>query len=127
MSYKPVDYNSVSPYLIVHDVPAVIDFLERTLDASPLRRHLHADGSIMHAEVRIGDSVIMLGGAQPDWPNSTCHVHIYVPDVDETHARALANGAEEIQAPIRKDGEDDKRGGVKGPAGNSWWFATVVR
>lgn len=123
-AYKPVGYSSVSPYLIVHNVEAVIDFLVETLNAERLRIFHREDGSIMHAEAGIDDSVVMIGGALPEWPTTPCHIHIYVSDVDAVYSRALKSGGEVVQSPTVKAGETDKRGGVRGPSGNTWWFAT---
>jgi uncharacterized glyoxalase superfamily protein PhnB len=78
---------------------------------------------IMHAEVRIDDTVVMLGDSAPEWPPVASHVHVYVPDVDATYRRALAAGATSVQAPIKKD-DADKRGGVKDAGGTTWWIAT---
>lgn len=122
--WKPADYSSVSPYLITENAESVIDFLEGVLDAVSLRRYDRPDGSIMHAEVRIDDTVVMLGQAGGAWPAVPCHLHVYVPDVDATFERALELGGESVEAPTRKDGDVDRRGGVKDPGGNTWWFAT---
>jgi uncharacterized glyoxalase superfamily protein PhnB len=124
VSWKPQDYSSVSPYLITRDAAGVISFLTSVLGATPLRRYEMDDGSIMHAEVRVDDTVVMLGEAGAEWPAQPSHVHVYVSDVDEVYARALAAGAEAVQAPRRREGDPDRRGGVKDPGGNTWWFAT---
>ncbi len=121
--YKPESYNSISPYLVVEGANATIDFLVRTFDAVALRRHDGEDGSIMHAEVRIDDSVVMLSDGSPNFPAVASHVHLYVPDVDATYRRALAAGAESIQGPMQ-DGDADKRGGVRDAGGTTWWIAT---
>lgn len=123
-SWKPSGYTSVSSYLITRDAQRVIEFLMRTLDAEPLRRFDMPDGTIMHAEVRIDDTVVMLGEAGGDWTPISSHIHVYVPDVDKTYARALENGGEAVQEPQQKDGDPDRRGGVKDPGGNTWWFST---
>lgn len=123
---KPEGYSTVSPYLIVGGAQRVIDFLKKALGATELRRHSLPDGSVMHAEVRIGDTVVMLGDAGGDWPAVPAHLHVYVDDVDATYRRALAAGATSVQEPNRREGEPDRRGGVKDPAGNTWWFATQV-
>lgn len=124
-SYKPKDYNSVAPYLIVDGAQRTVDFLKQTFDAVQLRHFAAADGSIRHAEVRIDDSVIMLADKTEGWPPIPSYVHIYVPDVDDTYQRALAAGAESVQAPEKKD-DADKRGGVKDAGGTTWWIATQV-
>lgn len=79
----------------------------------------------MHAEVRIDDTVIMMGDAAEGWPAAPAHVHIYVLDVDATYKRALEAGATPLQEPTQKD-DPDKRGGFKYPIGTSWWIATQV-
>jgi uncharacterized glyoxalase superfamily protein PhnB len=125
MTYKPDRYSDVSPYLIVGPVQATLDFLMATFDAEPLRRFERDDGSIMHAEVRVGDSVIMIGGATDEAPPIEAHVHVYVDDADAVYSRAVEAGAESIQAPERHGGDDpDHRGGVRGPGGVTWWIAT---
>jgi len=80
----------------------------------------------MHTEVRIGDSVVMLADAAEGWPPAPAHLHVYVEDVDATYRRALEAGAESVQAPERKADDTDRPGGVRDPAGNSWWIATQV-
>jgi PhnB protein len=125
-SYKPEGYSTVSPYLIAFGAQRVIDFLKRTFQATELRRYDLPDGSIMHAEVRIGDTVVMIGDAGTHWPAVPAHMHVYVEDVDASYARALEAGGVSVQAPERKGEDPDRRGGVKDPAGNTWWTATQV-
>ncbi|MDA1028811.1 MAG: VOC family protein [Bacteroidetes bacterium] len=125
-TFKPTGYPSISPYLVVADIQACIDFICATLDGTPLRRIERPDGCIMHAEVRVDDSVLMIGGAGELWPSVPCHLHIYVTDVDVTFKKALTNGATVIHEPEQKEGDSDKRGGVLGPCGNSWWFSTQM-
>jgi uncharacterized glyoxalase superfamily protein PhnB len=123
---KPEHYSTVSPYLIVSGAQGVIDFLKRTFDAADLRRYDSTDGRIQHAEVRIGDTVVMIGDATPQWPPTPAHVHVYVDDVDATYRKAIEAGAESVAEPSRRPGDPDRRGGVKDPAGNTWWIATQV-
>ncbi len=124
--YKPGNYNSVSPYLIVNGAAATIDFLKRVFDAAELRRIPGESGRLMHAEVRIDDTVVMLADPlPPDWPPVPAHVHVYVADVDATYRRALDAGATPVQAPVKKE-DEDKRGGVKDAGGTTWWIATKV-
>ena len=123
--YKPDGYTSVSPYLIVDGAAQTIDFLVRVFDAVELRRHQSESGRLQHAEVRLGDTVVMLGDAAEGWPAVASHVHVYVPDVDTVYQRALAAGATSVQEPVQK-GDADKRGGVKDAGGTTWWIATLV-
>jgi uncharacterized glyoxalase superfamily protein PhnB len=122
-SYKPTGYTSVAPYLIVDGAAGAIDFLVKAFGAEPLRRFDRPDGTVNHAEVRIDDTVLMLADAVEGWPAQASCVHIYVADVDAAYQRALAAGAESVQAPVKKD-DPDKRGGVKDPGGVTWWIAT---
>jgi PhnB protein len=123
--YKPDNYSTVSPYLIVEGAAATIDFLKHVFDAVELRRFPHADGQLMHAEVRIDDTVIMLADSADNWPPVPSYVHIYVSDVDATYKRALEAGATSVQEPVKKE-DEDKRGGVKDAGGTTWWIATKV-
>jgi len=124
--WKPSGYPALSPYLITRDAQGVIDFLQAALGATPLRRYERPDGSIMHAEVRIDDSVVMIGGAGDDWPPQPAHLHVYVPDVDRAYAAALEAGGITVQEPTRKEGDPDRRGGVRDSGGNTWWLATQL-
>ena len=121
--YKPEGYTSVSPYLIVDGAERTIRFLEQAFGARELRRFAAPDGGIMHAEVRIDDTVIMLGDSGPGFLPVGAHVHVYVPDVDATYRTALEAGATSVRPPEQK-GDDDKRGGVKDPGGTTWWIGT---
>ena len=125
MSYKPSGYPSVSPYLVVEDGQRLIDFLEEVFDGRVARRHERPDGSLMHAEVRIDDAIVMLGEATGEWKARPSMIHIYVEDVDAIFQRAIEAGAVVEQEPkLGTDGDTDKRGGFLGPCGNSWWVST---
>ena len=122
---KPEGYSTVSPYLLVPDAGATIDFCRAVFDAEELRRFTKPDGWVQHAEIRIGDTVVMMGEATDGWPAVGAHVHVYVDDVDATYRRALEAGGVPVQEPTRKD-DPDRRGGVKDAGGTTWWIATPV-
>jgi uncharacterized glyoxalase superfamily protein PhnB len=124
-TFKPAGYNSVSPYLIVNGASATIAFLVRAFGAVVLRQFPDPSGRLMHAEVRIDDTVLMVADGTEVWPAMPSHVHIYLPDVDTAYQRALDAGATSVQAPVRKQ-DEDKRGGVKDAGGTTWWIATRV-
>ena len=124
-SHKPWNYTTVSPYLIVADADGTIGFLVRVFGATELRRFPGVGGRLAHAEVRIGDTVVMLADREEGWPPAPSHVHVYVPDVEATYRQALAAGAESVQSPVKKD-DEDKRGGIKDAGGTTWWIATKV-
>ncbi|MEX2570872.1 MAG: VOC family protein [Gemmatimonadota bacterium] len=121
--YKPQGYSSVSPYLIVGGANRTIEFLRDAFGGVQERAFTDADGGVIHAEVRIDDTILMIADSNPEWPSISAHVHVYVADVDVTYRKALDAGAVSVQEPVRKD-DDDKRGGVKGPGGITWWIAT---
>ena len=124
-SYKPDGYTSVSPYLIVDGANATIEFLQRVFAAVEIRRFADPAGKIMHAEVRIDDTVVMIADGVDGWPPVASHVHVYVPDVDATYRRALEAGATSVQEPVKKQ-DADKRGGVKDSGGTTWWIGTKI-
>ena len=124
-SHKPLGYTTVSPYLVVDGASQTIDFLVRVFGATELRRFPDSTGKLMHSEVRIDDTVVMIADGGGDWPPIPSNVHVYVPEVDAVYRRALEAGATSVQEPVKKD-DEDKRGGVKDSGGTTWWIATKV-
>jgi PhnB protein len=123
-SYKPTGYNSASPYFIVNGAQRLIDLLKEVFNATELRRYNMPDGSIMHAEIKIDDSVIMLGDASEKYPPVPTVVHVYVPDVGSVFAKAIAAGCEVVSEPKTQSDDPDKRGTFKDFGGNMWSVAT---
>jgi len=123
-TWKPENYNSVSVYIVADNAQRVIDFLKKTFDASELRRFDTPDGKIMHAEVRVGDTVVMIAAAGGAYPAFPVWLHVYVPDAQATYKKALAAGGVSVQEPVHKPDDPDLRGGVKDPCGNTWWIST---
>jgi PhnB protein len=124
---KPEGYSTVSPYLVVSNAQAIVDFLKNTFDAVQKGRYDNPDGSILHVELLIGDSVIMLGDAGEGNPAFPSWLHVYVDAVDEVFQRALAHGATSVQEPMQHAGDPDRRGGVMDSSGNTWWIASRVK
>lgn len=120
MSHRPEGYPAVSPYLIVEDAQAVLDFAARVLGAEPLRVIRRDGGGIVHAECRIEDSVLMVGEMPGGGP--VTHLHVYLADPDAAFARALAQGGTEVE-PMSDKEDGDRRGGVRGPGDVVWWLA----
>jgi len=122
-AHKPADHPAVSPYLLVADARAMLAFLAATFGALELFRKVREDGSIMHAEVRIEDSLLMIG-ERPELAAALCgSTHVYVPDVDACHARGLASGAECISPPADQP-YGDRTAGLRDAEGNLWWIGT---
>jgi PhnB protein len=123
ISYIPEGFFTVTPYLVVRDAAALIEFLKQTFDANELDRTLRPNGSIMNAIVQIGTSRVMMGEAEGDSPTKPAMLYVYVPDVDATYKRALVAGATSIAEPADMF-YGDRHGGVLDAHGNQWWIAT---
>jgi uncharacterized glyoxalase superfamily protein PhnB len=136
MSTKPIPagYHSVTPSIIVRDAAQAIDFYKRAFGAEEISRMAGPDGSIMHAEIRIGDSIIMLGEENEQWgtrsPLSTNgnpgSLHIYVADADAAFVRALNAGAT-VRYPLEDAFWGDRYGKVADPFGHEWGIGTRVK
>ena len=124
--FKPSGYNSLSPYLIVDDCRKMIELLKELFSARELRKYEHTDGSIMHIELMIDDSVIMLADSSEEYPANELLLHVYVPDVKKTFEKAITLGCKPIQTPENKDGDPDMRGSFKDFQGNTWAIGTQV-
>jgi uncharacterized glyoxalase superfamily protein PhnB len=126
MPAKPIPegYHTVTPYLVVRDATEEIEFLTKAFGATashpPMKR---PDGRIMHAEMKIGDSRVMLGEANEQWPITTSSLYVYVPDVDAAFKHAVKAGAKSTVEPMDQF-YGDRSGCVKDPSGNVWWLAT---
>jgi PhnB protein len=128
----PDGYHSATPYLTVRGAAAAIEFYGRAFGASEVMRMPSADGSmIMHAEIRLGDSVVMLNdemeggsGRSPKGVGATTgHVHLYVPDVDRAFDRAVQAGAT-VAMPVQDMFWGDRYGRLVDPFGHEWGLAT---
>jgi uncharacterized glyoxalase superfamily protein PhnB len=121
----PDGYRTVTPYLVVRDVKRLIEFVQQAFGATELMRHLRPDGSVMHAEVQIGDSRVMMGEAPPSSPPMPGCVHLYVVDTDALYHLALQAGGTSLREPSNQF-YGDRMAGVQDPVGNQWWIATHV-
>jgi PhnB protein len=130
----PPGYHSVTPSIIVRNAANAIDFYKRAFGAEEVSRMAGPDGKVMHAEIRIGDSIVMLGEENEQWgtrsPLSTnglpVSLHIYVADADAAYERALQAGAK-VQYPLEDVFWGDRYGKVKDPYGHEWGIATRVK
>jgi uncharacterized glyoxalase superfamily protein PhnB len=127
MGVKPVPegYRTVTPYLVVDGASAVLDFVKKAFDAREKFRMDMADGKIGHAEVEIGDSVVMMGDAGGETRAMPAMIHLYVEDCDATYEQALAAGGTSEREPTNQF-YGDRSAGVRDPGGNVWWIATHV-
>jgi uncharacterized glyoxalase superfamily protein PhnB len=125
MAVKPIPdgYHSVTPYLTIPGVAKLLDFLKQAFEAQELHRMPRPDGAIMHAEVRIGDSRLMMGEPMGNTQPMFGSLYLYVHDVDAVYKRALQAGATSTSEPADQF-YGDRSAGIKDPVGNQWWIAT---
>lgn len=127
MPVKPIPegYHTVTPYLVVENVANLMAFLANAFGATVKDRIAGPDRAVMHAAMRIGDSMVMMGCAGRQHPAREATLSLYVADADTTYAKAIAAGGVSLGEPEVKF-YGDRVGGVRDPAGNSWWVATHV-
>ncbi len=135
MAVKPIPdgYRAVTPYLIVHDAAAAIDFYKRAFGAIETFRLPGPDGKIGHAEMLIGDSPIMLADEAPQMGaksaksigGSPISIMLYVENVDERYPKAIAAGAKELR-PLKNQFYGDRSGTLEDPFGITWTIGTHV-
>jgi uncharacterized glyoxalase superfamily protein PhnB len=124
--FKPKGYNSVSPYFVVDGAKKLIDLLVKIFDAEELRKYDMPDGTIMHAEIKIDDSVLMFGNSSDKFPPNKLLTHIYVPNVDNVFKKAIDLGCEPLEKPKEREGDPDRRGSFRDFAGNIWSIGTQI-
>jgi len=132
----PSGHHTVTPYVIVPDARVAIDFYLRAFGAVQTSLTVDDAGKVRHAEVRIGDSPVMLAenfefrGVSATHPSSlggrtSLHLYLYVPDVDALFAQAIAAGAQEVM-PVTDQPYGERSGGMVDPFGHVWWIATPL-
>lgn len=121
----PDGYHTVTPYLMVDDAAGLTEFLEKAFDAKQTESIKRPDGAIMHAEVRIGDSTIMMSDACESMGPMPASIHLYLEDCDRFYKRALEAGATSVMEPADMFW-GDRFGSVKDKWGNQWSIATHV-
>jgi PhnB protein len=130
VSYRPDGYPNLTPYLIVNDGAAAIEFYKTAFGATVREQLTTPEGRVRHAEMMIGDSPVMLGEhqdcvAQATPPYAPVSIYAYVEDADAVFAKAVAAGAKEIM-PVSQKFYGNREGGVSDPFGITWWLATRV-
>src|SRR5262249_11683375 len=129
----PDGYHSVTPYLIINGAAKALEFYKKAFGAIELFRMPQPDGKIGHAEIKIGDSPIMLADESPDrgfrgpqaLGGSSIGLMIYVDDVDKVFNQAVAAGAK-VERPVKNQFYGDRSGGVIDPFGHVWYIATHI-
>ncbi len=116
-------FTSITPYIVIKGAAQLIEFLKSAFEGVERLRVPQPDGSIMHAEVAVGNGMIEMGDANEQFPSSPTDIHLYVDDCDATYERALRAGATSLYAPVDQD-YGDREGGVRDAFGNVWYIAT---
>ncbi len=127
MAVKPIPegYHTVTPYITVDDAGAVIDFLKKAFGAQETFAMRDDKGKVQHAEVKVGNSMLMLGGSHDQWKARPSNFYVYVEDCDASYEKALAAGGTSLSEP-QNQFYGDRHGGVTDPQGNNWWIATHI-
>lgn len=123
-SYKPEGYNSLSPYFIVNNAASFINWLKEIFDGKVTRKYESENGIIVHAEVKIDDSIIMLSEASENYPAQPMVLHLYVPNVIETFEKVKVSGCKIIEAPKTQENDPDTRATFIDLYGNMWSIGT---
>lgn len=122
----PEGYHTLTPYLVVDGAERIVQFMKNAFGAEfmfePMMR---PDGKIMHAELKIGDSVVMISDASERAKATSAMLHVYVPNVDAVYQMALKAGGTSVMEPADMF-YGDRSGGVTDPAGNHWHIGTHV-
>ncbi|HZP61473.1 MAG TPA: VOC family protein [Opitutaceae bacterium] len=122
-SYIPAGFQAVTPYFILNGAPIFISFVKEAFGAQEVFRFAEPDGVIRHASMRINDSMIALSEGSPAYPAMPLSIHLYVPDVDATYARALTAGGISKSEP-KDQSYGERSADIEDPCGNRWFIAT---
>lgn len=120
----PEGFRSVTPFIMVNDAAAFLDFMKKGLNAQEVSSLYHDEGVLMHAQMKIGDSMIMVGDPG-DMPEKTAALYLYVPDPDAAYGNAIKAGAKSEMKP-KDEFYGDRMGGVTDEWGNAWFFAKHI-
>jgi uncharacterized glyoxalase superfamily protein PhnB len=121
----PDGYHTITPYLTVDDPNALIQFLQQAFGAEVVYMMKDDEGNIRHAEVRVGDSMLMTAKARDEWHPRPGMFYLYVPDCDAVYKKAVAAGGKPIQE-LTNQPYGDRSGAVRDTQGNDWWIASHV-
>ena len=120
----PEGYQAVMPYLIIEKAASFIEFTQKVFNAELLGKHMSGETAIMHAEIKIGDSVIMFADSTEQYLPMPAGLFIYVDNADEVYKSALDNGASAVTE--MSDQSYGRTGGVKDAFGNVWWITSLI-
>jgi len=118
-------YTSVAPWIVTDDTGALLDFVTTAFGGVELARVFVEDGSIGHAEIRVGDTVLLAFDRRPGWPAMPSLLRVFVPDADTAFERAVAAGAR-VVTELADSAWGDRGGRIRDPFGNIWWVMAHV-
>jgi uncharacterized glyoxalase superfamily protein PhnB len=118
-------FRTITPYLFAQNAARLIEFISEAFGGKETYRKERPDGAVIHAEMRVEDSMLMLGEATPQFGPASTSIYLYVTDSDSVYQRALSAGGISV-FPIMTLPNGERYGGVKDPFGNIWWVATHV-
>lgn len=121
----PEGYTNVAPWVVTDDTGALLGFVAAAFGGTELARVAVEDGTIGHAEIRVGDTVVLAFDRHPDWPVLPSLLRVYVPDADAAMAAAVAHGAR-VVTEAADHAWGDRGGRVRDPFGNIWWVVSRV-
>lgn len=121
----PIGHQTIMPYLILNGALQFIDFTKTVFDATSHLQKLREDGTVMHAEIMIDGSTIMVTDEIKDWPRQTANLFVYVPNADESFKKAVDAGATIVME--LNDQDYGRTCGVTDPFGNVWWITSVSK
>jgi PhnB protein len=121
----PDGYHTITPYFAVRDAAKLMDFLKRAFDGEEIERLAMPDGTVMHGQMKVGNSMVMIGYNPPgsNYPLMPAMLYMYVNDADAAYRKAIQAGGKSVMEPMDQF-YGDRSGAVEDPAGNQWWMAT---
>jgi PhnB protein len=127
MPTKPIPegFHSITPYLFAKGAARLMEFISAAFEGEVMFQQKRPDGAVMHATIRIGDSMLMLADPTPEFGAMPSSIYLYVSDCDAVYQRALDFGGVSV-FPMMTLPSGERYGGIKDPCGNVWWVATHV-
>ncbi|HVX27710.1 MAG TPA: VOC family protein [Parafilimonas sp.] len=124
MDKIPEDFQTVTVYLVVNNATSFLKFVQDVFNAVLVNKHMRDENIIMHAEIKIGNSIIMFADSTDEYAPMNAGIFIYVEDADVTYKKALNNGASAVTQLANQS--YGRSGGVKDAFGNTWWITSVI-
>jgi PhnB protein len=121
----PDGFHTITSYFIINNGIRFINFLKEAFNAKEIHRTTTPAGRIMHAQLKIGDSFIMMGESTEEWKPMPCTIYMYISEVDVIYKQAIKAGAKTLREPVNEF-YGDRICGVEDPLGNQWWIASHI-